>query len=363
MKNPTAKIILIILVNLIISCKPGSKKSKNNVGNEILAIKYTGDADSVQFKMLEGLNHTLKKDSIAGKFKGSLEIPNLNKAIFTFDISVYRKDSTGQMIELEPNLESIRLNQKRVIEKDHRYLWVGKERADNYRTNEKLFGSLITKNITSKFLEERKLSIYTPNKVSVDIPYVYFTDGSMVKSYAPYIDHLISTNTIKPIKLVGIHSNSLNRHEEYVQVGDYNDLFNTHEKFVFDGVINTMDNEIEDWKGQRYIYGVSNGAAFCMYSALNHPKVFEEIVAFSTTDYISPMAQMINPIEFKFDHYPKFYIGAGKYETSIYDDNLKFLNKMKENSLHYEFKEFISGHDYNVWRIELLEYLEKRFAK
>jgi enterochelin esterase-like enzyme len=34
---------------------------------------------------------------------------------------------------------------------------------------------------------------------------------------------------------------------------------------------------------------------------------------------------------------------------------------MQENSLQVEFKAFIAGHDYNVWRVEFLEYVEKRF--
>jgi enterochelin esterase-like enzyme len=101
----------------------------------------------------------------------------------------------------------------------------------------------------------------------------------------------------------------------------------------------------------------------CMHAGLNHPNIFEEIIAFSTADYISPMAQWINPVKFKFDEYPKFYMGAGKYETSIFNNNVEFFDKLKENEIQVKFKEFVSGHDSNVWRIEFLEYLENRFKK
>ncbi len=75
------------------------------------------------------------------------------------------------------------------------------------------------------------------------------------------------------------------------------------------------------------------------------------------------MAQWLNPIKFEFDEYPKFYMGAGRYEESIFKGNIEFLAVMKDNDIKVNFKEFVSGHDYNVWRIEFLEYLESRFKK
>ena len=73
--------------------------------------------------------------------------------------------------------------------------------------------------------------------------------------------------------------------------------------------------------------------------------------------------QYFKPIDFKFEDYPRFYLGAGRYEESIFKDNLEFLEVMKNNDIQVDFKEFISGHDYNVWKIEFLEYLETRFNK
>ena len=36
---------------------------------------------------------------------------------------------------------------------------------------------------------------------------------------------------------------------------------------------------------------------------------------------------------------------------------------MNDNDIQVEFKEFVAGHDYNVWRIEFLDYLESRFQR
>lgn len=352
----------ILLISLIVSCQSNSEKENQKTVSQKLIVNYTGDADVVQFKMLGGLSQVLIKDTCTGAFVGTLEIPNLNEALFTYDIVVHKEDTLRQMIELKPSSHLVQLNQNDAIEKKDRFLWIGKNRNGDYFKNEELAGSLISKNMTSDFLEEeRELTVYIPEVVDSKIPHIYFTDGSVVANYAPYIDKLISTKKIRPIKLIGIHSSSSNRHEEYVQGGVDNKLFRKHEKFVYTEVLNAIEKEVENWEGERYLFGFSNGAAFCMHAGLNHPKVFEEIIAFSTADYISPFAQMMNPIKFEFNEYPKFYMGAGKYEASIFQANVEFIEKMNNNDLQVNFKEFVSGHDYNVWRIEFLEYLEKRF--
>ena len=379
--------IIIIFVILSISCKSNNDKKEQETVNEKLTIIYTGDADVVQFKMFEGLSQFLKQDSVTGNFKGILEIPNLNEAIFTYELVVHKKDSFGHMVELEEDKTLIKLNNNDAIEKGDRFLWIGKNRNDSYVENEELTGSLITKSITSEFLgEEREITVYTPKEVSSKIPLMYFTDGSVVNSYAPYIDRLISTNRIKPLKLIGIHSSSSNRYKEYVKGSSNNELFRKHQQFFYEEVVNTIEPVIENWEGERYLYGFSNGAAFCMHEGINNPSKFEEIIAFSTADYIkNPLSllseedlkrieeldpeakeeilQYLKPIEFKFEQYPRFYLGAGRYEGSIFKDNLEFLEVMKDNDIEVDFREFVSGHDYNVWRIEFLAYLETRFNK
>lgn len=380
-------LIILLFVILGVSCQSNTDRREESAVNEDLTVIYTGDADVVQFKMFEGLSQVLKQDSVTRDFKGVLDIPNLNEAIFTYEIVVYKKDSLGHMVEFDPNKTLIKLNKNTAVENGERFLWIGNNRNDSYLENEELAGLLITKSITSKFLEdEREITVYTPKEVSSKIPLIYFTDGSVVNRYAPYIDRLISTNKIKPVKLIGIHSSSSNRYKEYVKGSSSNELFRRHQRFFYEEVVNTVENEIENWDGERYLYGVSNGAAFCMHEGINNPDRFEEIIAFSTADYIkNPLSllseedlkkieeldpeakeeilQYLKPIEFKFEDYPRFYLGAGRYEESIFKDNLEFLEVMKNNDIQVDFKEFVSGHDYNVWRIEFLEYLETRFNK
>jgi len=346
------KIIGFLCLTLIIAC---NTQTDNLVGHELkregdkLQIRYSGEGDVVQFKMFEGLSRILKKNAL-GVFEGLLEIQNLDNGIFTYDIIVHKKDSLGKMVEVEYPKEP----------DNKRLLWIGENRNISFLKATKLLGTLTDLELNSDFLKEsRTLTIYNPKEVNMDIPIIYLTDGSNVKAYAEYVDKMISEGKIKPIKLVGVHSSYENRYSEYVDNGLENDFFKLHEDFFYKEVLNDVESKILNWKGKRYAYGVSNGAAFCMHAGINHPEMFEEIIAFSTADYIS---EFTKPIEFNYDDYPKFYMGAGRYEESIFRDNNKFVPKLKAEKIDVEFKEFISGHDYNVWKYEFLTYLEMRFG-
>ena len=345
---------IIIFVLLIVSCQSKTEQLTGHRLKKIddkLEIKYYGEGDVVEFKMFEGLNRILKKNS-DGIFEGQLEIPDLDDGIFSYEILVHKKDKDGKMIVIDYKSDT---------EDGRHFIWTGKKRNIIYKKSDKLNGELFSTKIKSRNLEqERSLTIYTPSEIKKSTPIIYFTDGVVVEYYAPFIDKLITENKISPIKLVGIHSSKENRYKEYVDNGLENVQFKKHESFFYDEVMEDIEQEISGWNGKRYIYGFSNGAAFCMHAGINYPEKFEEVIAFSTADYIS---EFIKPIEFRFEKYPKFYMGAGRYENRIYKNNLNFLTKMKNNQITVEFKEFISGHDYNVWRVEFFKYLENRFKK
>lgn len=355
-------LFLFVFVYVVVSCESNPDKINHDKVIDLLTIKYSGKADSVQFEMIDGLSQHLNQDSISGTYGAVLSIPNLMDAVFSYEIVLFSKDSIGQMFEMQPSRDLLTLNNKKAIEKNERFLWIGDNRSYLHLDNNDLQGTITSKKVKSDFLgEEREITIYRPTNVGSDIPLIYFTDGMAVKSYAPYVDYLINTKRISPVQLVGVHSSRSNRYKEYVKGADGNEAFVNHEKFFFQEVMPIVEQDIPNWNGKRYIYGFSNGAAFCMYAGLNKLDMFEEVIAFSIADYITPMAQMINPIKFKLDQYPKFYMGAGKYETSIYRSNRKFVKKMKKKKIDLNFKEFIAGHDSNVWHHEFMEYAEKRF--
>ena len=357
-------IIIIVFINQFISCQSSFEASDIKTVSDSLSIVYKGEADVVQFKMIEGLHQILRRDSITGNFEGDLVIPNINNAVFTYEIISHKQDTNRKMVEIKPRSDMIYLNNIKAVQKDHRFLWVGNNRIKDYQQSKTLTGSLRTNFIKSQFLnKERKITTYTPKNTNSDIPIIYFTDGGVVNRYAPYVDYLININRITPIKLVGIHPSLSSRYEEYIKGSLKNEIFDNHNQFVLNEVLESSEKEISKWAGKRYMYGFSNGAAYCMFSGINNPNMFEEIVAFSTTGYISAIAQKTNPIKFELTEYPNFYIGAGKYETNIFNDNLEFIKMMKKKDIQFNFKKFTAGHDYNTWLYEFLEYLEIRFGK
>ena len=349
-KNKMNEFTLIGILLCLGACnlKEESYPTHEIIGkNDKLEITYKGEGEAVEFKMLEGLQVNLRKES-ERKFTGDLEILDLDKSLFSYEFIVSRKDSTGKIINKQYKPES---------KEEHHFLWVGQKRDLNLAKSTNLGVRLKTIELDSRFLKEkRKLTIYTPTEESRDIPIIYLTDGQVLEYYAPYIDKLISEEKINPIKVIGLHSSSKNRFSEYIDIGSME--FKNHEGFYYQEVLNKIENEIQDWQGRRYIYGFSNGAAFCMYAGLNYPEMFEEIIAFSTACNIS---EMTTPEYFRFSKYPSFYLGSGRYEK--FKDNKIFLRILKSKEIEVSYKEFISGHDYNVWKFEFLEYLLKRFGK
>ena len=336
---------MFVLSNCVSS---NSKNSHECIGsNDTLYITYHGNAELVHFKMFQGIDLILKQES-KHLFVGACPIKNVEDAYFSYDMVVYKFDSVG-------NYKNI--NYRNKILGDDYFIWQGKNRKNTFFKTNLVKGSIISKDIQSEHLgESRKISIYYPHHFDQNVPIFYMTDGTIINDYAKYIDTLISARLIKPLILIGVHSSEDHRYEEYVEGNNDNSYFIKHRDFFFDEVIKSLEKDIENWCGKRYLYGFSNGGAFCMNIGINYPNLFEEIIAFSTADYIS---EFLRPIEFNFVHYPKFYMGAGKYENLLFKNNTNFYSKMKSQNINVQFKTFISGHDHNVWRYEFLEYLLK----
>jgi len=378
---------IMLLVAFGVCCQSNNNSTETSEADDKLTVTYTGEADVVLFKMFEGLSQLLTQDSITRDFKGVIDIPNLEEAIFTFDIVAYKFDSSGQSVQVVPNKSLIKLNNKTAVETRNGFLWIGSNRSGLYEYNSELEGSLITNTIQSTIVgEERAVTVYTPQEVDPNTPLIYFTDGSVVTNYAYFVDRLISTNKIKPVKLIGVHASRSNRSDEYVKGYGTNQVFEKHQQFFYEDVVTMVESEIDNWEGERYLYGFSNGAAFCIHEGINKPNKYKEIIAFSTAGYITNPLSLLSeeqlkqleelepkakeeilrpqyPIEFNHERYPMFYMGAGRYEESIFKDNIEFVKLQRDNDIQVDFKEFVSGHDRTVWRIEFLEYLEKRFEK
>ncbi len=327
--------------------KPGFEVYGNG---DTLIIDCIVDADTVYFMMYQGINLTMNKVK-AHRFTGIVFIPNLQNGVFSYEISAYKKDTFGESKKIEWGIKP---------PNGKFFLWTGSNRHLPYAPTDSLKGTIRINTVESIHLkEQRKLTLYLPREFNESTPIIYMTDGQSVSAYGKYVDELIDAGFIEPVILVGIHSSSTNRYKEYVEGGD-DVIFQAHQKFFYEEVMKDVEKEIGLKNARRFIYGYSNGAAFCMHAGLNHPELFKEVIAFSTADYIS---EFIGPIDFKYEQYPRFHMGAGRFEEHILEDNLKFVQKMKANKIDVDFMEFVSGHDFNVWVYEFMEYLRSAFPR
>jgi enterochelin esterase-like enzyme len=320
--------------------------------NKTLVVRYEGEGDVVQFKMFEGLQQLLTKIS-PGVFEAAIEVPGCDDALFSYQIIVHQTEKDGRMVQLPYG----------VSDQLHGQLfWHGKNRSSPHLPNDKLEGKLVDTLVFSPALQaNRGVSIYWPQSHDSGTPIVYCTDGTMVHGYAGYVDRLIMEGKIKPVIMVGVHSSDTHRHEEYVASSEEPSYFTKHERFFREEIIPNFEAGISGWHGNRYLYGFSNGAAFCMYEGIIKPKLFKSIIAYSTADYISEFGHSIdfNPAI----KYPRFYMGAGRYEAGIFKDSQRFVKKMREHGVAVDFKEFVSGHDFQVWREEFLDWLKNEMEK
>lgn len=104
---------------------------------------------------------------------------------------------------------------------------------------------------------------------------------------------------------------------------------------------------------ERYLYGVSNGAAFVIESALTIEKYFNTVLPFSTAGYIGPT---YDSLIFDLEEYPSFHIAVGRQEESIYNANVGFVQNLVNNNIDVEFIIKETGHDGNMWLEEFITF-------
>lgn len=373
-------IFFLFIILFFYSCKNKSGTIKTDYKiwseNETLKIEVVSDADNVTFKMFQGLCINLEKVS-RNKFFASKNINGIDSAIFQYSIITKKRDKDS-LISIIYDKDSL----------DNLLFWKGKFAKDFTEYNEILNGNLIDTIVESRYLSEsRKLSIFLPENYKNDttIPFFFITDGIVVNYYAKYVDYLITSEIIKPVIMVGVHSNDnlaimdstnnnpkyikhfatventdyeiILRPFEYVKDGSDTERYTNHQKFFLEEVVSFVETtfEVKTEKAYRYLYGFSNGAAFCVETGLSYPDFANEIVAFSTAFLVT------KNINFYKSNFPSFYLLSGLYERSINLENEFILKKMKKHNINCTMKNLVCGHDSYVWRIEFLKYLCEKF--
>lgn len=319
--------------------------------NDSLKIDYRGEGDMVTCRLFDRQASMEKIGD--GHFQLIVPVVALDSSVFGFYIKSYRlnADNKSELIA------------------SHSHEWKGTH-IKAFVENNQLRGSYLTDSLyDTSTKKNRNYSMYLPSlsETKLDtINVVIMTDGESMPRYYKYVDALNHQKQIQPLALFGLHSTKGKsdqhsiRYLEYVFRNDNNPYFINHETFFLETFIPFIERTVEPYCNHISfsLYGYSNGGAFCNYLGLNYPERFEYVTTFSTAGYISSFSERK---EYYFAEYPNFYLGAGKYEYGILEDNQFFCEELESNNVRYEFNEFNSGHDYVTWRYQFLNFLEKIF--
>ncbi len=244
-----------------------------------------------------------------------------------------------------------------------------------YLNNLKGFTS-IKDSIYSEYLSEyRHLSIYLPKKFKTEneYPVIFATDGQLLEkiNYFQEIDSLISNNIIKPLIIVGVHSNVKKtksdieyRNYEYIEsLKSINELnlsnrFINHLNFFIFEVINYFENKYYKKIKKNYIfYGCSNGAGFGISLSYKYPNIFKEFYLFSPLGF-----NELNIYDTIYSKNIIFNIVYGKNEIEPFIEKYNELEKkMTLNKLNFNKIIYDGNHNNVEWKREFFNILINKY--
>ena len=228
--------------------------------------------------------------------------------------------------------------------------------------------------------EERKISIYEPNKVYPlhrTSPLLILFDGDAYLDKVPtplVMDNLIADKAIPPMRVVFINPPrpSLRGKELTPNETFANMLANELMPWLCDtqSICPTAENTV--------LSGSSYGGLASTYIALEHPERFGKVLSQSGSFWWKPQdakqpllkqqSWMSELAATKSKMNIQFYLNAGVFETepknaSIYQTNRNLFNTLKQKGYSVTFKSVASGHDYYSWRVMLADGLTTLFNK
>jgi enterochelin esterase-like enzyme len=234
---------------------------------------------------------------------------------------------------------------------------------------------IVLDSIYSKYLEQyRSFYVYLPSKYSkkVKYPVVYTTDGQLLTDslYFNRMDSLIKNKIIKPFIMICVFSNEKKvendnlqyRNYEYLKSMSYSklidnkNLYNAHLKFYSQELIKYTQEKysISNKFDERYIFGFSNAATFCLSLSFEKPELFGKIILPSMYSSEYDIDKFINS--------KNSIILSGTYFFSYGTKEHNEISSIKKLEYQKHIKcvitRFKGGHDPEKWADELLSILK-----
>ena len=213
----------------------------------------------------------------------------------------------------------------------------------------------------SKSLEElREITVYFPDSFAEEYTYnvIFCTDGQFIDEYYKHkLDSLFEMKTVIPFVIVGVNSNEKQipnsileyRNFEYLESNssnnpDLNSRFKKHLTFFVSEVDEYVEKELKLKIGNKYFYGVSNGAGFGVSMSKYYPELFSKYILYSMA------GENYKNLKWNGNQYPFFIIRCGDKEPEPFIEGSKKLSKYLTKK-HYKhlFEIFNGGHKREDW--------------
>lgn len=303
------------------------------------------------------------KDSLLLSYEFAPNVPMLapNPAISADDIRYKKRQAMLAKLTHDP------LN-------PHRFgngSWVGVNAA--FSQTEAHQGKLVERIFKSELLNnQRRIWLYQTNNVKKDSqPIVlYLFDGDVYLNVVGVPSLLDDFATRTGIGVIAVLIDNVNRHAELPM----NDEF---ARMMCDELVPFVmqETDISTSANRTVISGSSYGGLAAAFVAYRHPDIFGNVLPLSGSfwykngqdQHLYDLVQQ-NPAK----HTQKWHIMAGSYEThrqgETVNDGILGSSQTLAASLNKQgnqatFRLYEGGHDYAVWRVALIDGLEKLFAR
>ncbi len=214
-------------------------------------------------------------------------------------------------------------------------------------------GRVLRPRIESKHLEQtRRMIVYTPkNYEGQTLPAVYVQDGVAyyrIAKLAEVLEHLLQENLIRPTHLVFI--------EPIDRLIDYG--FNANYRaFITDELVPLVDKELQT-TSERTVMGASLGGLASATLALEHPDLFQTVIAQSGAFLGSPeepdfyrgkTSWVLETLQQRERLQLRWYTETGTIEW-LTDINKKVHDVLVKKGYDCTYGERNAGHNWTNWR-------------
>ena len=225
--------------------------------------------------------------------------------------------------------------------------------------------------------EERTLKIYLPpgyaEHSDTRYPVVYCHDGLEFFTHgriATICNKLVAEGRLNPLFIVGIEVRKQTRNDDY---GPDGARHNEYTEFVAKECIPFVEGRyrVSEDPTQRFMAGISLGAAASMSLHLRYPELFQRLLLFSGAFY-ETSRELVRREQSLRDL--TAYMVVGRQETSVdttagpydfYRANQAMLDLLRERQANVTYKESDGTHIWGFWQKEIpdaLEFLQRTLA-